>query len=48
MIHGYFPSNNDLSSFLVDRLAYIEGITEVNTSLVLEIHKQSFDWGVGT
>ena len=48
VIHGYFQSNDDLSSFLVDRLAYIEGITQVNTSLVLDICKRSFDWGVGT
>ena len=46
VVHGYFPSNNDLSSFLVDRLAYIQGITQVNTSLVLGICKQRFDWGV--
>ena len=48
VIHGYFPTNEDLSSFLVHKLAYIEGITQVNTSLVLDICKLRFDWEVGT
>ena len=48
VMHAYFPTNDDLSSFLVHKLAYIDGITQVNTSLVLDICKQSFDWGVAT
>lgn len=43
---GYFASNQDLSRFLVERLAKIEGIRDISTSLILRVAKQSFTWGV--
>lgn len=39
-------SNHDLADFLLDYLAKIEGITETQSSLIVRIYKQSWDWGV--
>jgi Lrp/AsnC family transcriptional regulator for asnA, asnC and gidA len=39
-------SNHDLAEFVLGYLASIEGIIDTETSLVLRIYKQSWDWGV--
>lgn len=39
-------SNHDLAEFLLDYLAKIEGITETQSSLIVRIYKQSWNWGV--
>ncbi len=46
IIQAYFPKNEDLASFVVNQLTKIDGVREVNTSLILGVYKQSFDWGV--
>jgi Lrp/AsnC family transcriptional regulator, regulator for asnA, asnC and gidA len=39
-------SNHELAEFLLGHLSTIPGIYETETSLVLRIYKQSWDWGV--
>ncbi len=39
-------SNHDLATFLLEDLAAIDGILDTETSLVLKIYKQTWDWGV--
>lgn len=39
-------SNHELADFLLGYLSMIPGIRETETSLVLRIYKQSWDWGV--
>jgi Lrp/AsnC family transcriptional regulator for asnA, asnC and gidA len=39
-------SNHELAEFLLGYLSTIPGIHETETSLVLRIYKQSWDWGV--
>lgn len=39
-------SNHELAEFLLGYLSTIPGIQETETSLVLRIYKQSWDWGV--
>ena len=39
-------SNHELAEFLLGYLSTIAGIYETETSLVLRIYKQSWDWGV--
>jgi Lrp/AsnC family transcriptional regulator, regulator for asnA, asnC and gidA len=39
-------SNHELADFLLGYLSRIPGILETETSLVLRIYKQSWDWGV--
>ena len=46
IVHGLFPSNEDLARFILEDLSTIEGVREINTSLLLRIYKQSFEWGV--
>ncbi len=46
MIRAYFPDNSCLSRFITKQLSRIEGITEINTALVLDVYKETFDWGV--
>ncbi|HLS89236.1 MAG TPA: Lrp/AsnC family transcriptional regulator [Sphingobacteriaceae bacterium] len=43
---GYFSSNRELARFITDELSRIEGITDTNTSVVLEIYKDSFEVGL--
>lgn len=43
---GYFSTNRELASFITEELAKIEGITDTNTSVVLEIYKDSFEVGL--
>lgn len=43
---GYFSSNRELARFITDELSQIDGITDTNTSVVLEIYKDSFDVGL--
>ena len=46
IVQGVFPSNEELSRFILEELSTIEGIREINTSLLLRVYKQSFEWGV--
>ena len=46
IMEGYWANNQELSHFLTRDLAKVEGIREYNTSLVLRILKQAYDWGV--
>lgn len=46
IIVGYFASNQELARFVTEELASIEGITDTNTSVVLEIYKDSFEVGL--
>ncbi len=46
IVQGVFPSNQDLSRFILEDLSAVEGIREINTSLLLRVFKQSFEWGV--
>lgn len=46
MMQAYFRNNDDLSTFLITRLTKIDGVIEINTSLILGVFKQTFDWGV--
>ncbi|MBX5465218.1 MAG: Lrp/AsnC family transcriptional regulator [Clostridia bacterium] len=46
LVEAYFASNEELSRFLIEDLAGIEGIVDTATSLELKIYKQSFAWGV--
>lgn len=39
-------TNHDLAEFVLGYLAQIQGIQATETSLVLRIYKQSWDWGV--
>jgi Lrp/AsnC family transcriptional regulator, regulator for asnA, asnC and gidA len=39
-------SNHELAEFLLKYLAKIEGVLDTETSLVLRIYKQSWNWGV--
>lgn len=46
IMEGYWANNQELSNFLLTELAKVQGIREYNTSLVLDIKKQAYDWGV--
>ncbi len=46
VMQAYFQNNGDLSLFLVNTLNKIDGVKKVNTSLILDVCKQDFDWGV--
>lgn len=46
IVQGLFPSNEALARFILEDLSAIEGVREINTSLLLRIYKQSFEWGV--
>lgn len=46
IMEGYWANNQELFSFLTGELAQVSGIREYNTSLVLQIVKQAYDWGV--
>lgn len=43
---GYFSSNQELAEFVTEDLARIGGITDTNTSVVLEIFRDSFQVGL--
>ncbi|MDI3316723.1 MAG: Lrp/AsnC family transcriptional regulator [Bacillota bacterium] len=46
LVEAYFASNEELSRFLIEDLAAIDGIVDTATSLELRIFKQSFTWGI--
>ena len=46
IVVGYFSSNQELAEFVSGELARIDGITDTNTSVVLEIYKDSFEVGL--
>ncbi|MBX6379005.1 MAG: Lrp/AsnC family transcriptional regulator [Clostridia bacterium] len=43
---GYFASNQELSQFIIEELGQIPGIKETTTTLVLQIYKQSLQYGL--
>lgn len=46
IMEGYWANNQELSHFLTTELAGVQGVREFNTSLVLKLVKQAYDWGV--
>jgi len=44
MIEALFPSNSELLTFLRDSLAYIPGVTKIETNIQLQILKRSYEW----
>lgn len=46
LLVGYFSSNRELAQFVTEELAKIDGILDTNTSVVLEIFKDSFEVGL--
>lgn len=45
VIVGYFSDNQDLARFVLRDLARVSGLRRVNTSILFDIPKQSYDWG---
>ncbi|WP_209123482.1 Lrp/AsnC family transcriptional regulator [Alkalihalobacillus sp. BA299] len=41
-------SNQDLYRIIKEEISKIDGIELIDTSMILEIYKQSYDWGVKT
>jgi Lrp/AsnC family transcriptional regulator, regulator for asnA, asnC and gidA len=41
-------TNTDLYRVIKEEFSKIDGIESTESSMFLEIHKQSYDWGVGT
>lgn len=46
IVEGYFRGNEELSRFLLEDLRKVDGIVDTQTSLLLRLVKQSYDWGV--
>jgi len=46
LIEVYTSSNNELYRIINEKLGQIEGIKEFETSVLLEVHKQSYDFRV--
>jgi len=46
IMEGYWADNQELFRFLTQELAKVEGIREFSTSLLLQVKKQTYDWGV--
>lgn len=46
IIEGYWADNEQLSNFLLKELRTVPGVNGPQTSLLLRIVKQSYDWGV--
>jgi len=46
LIEVVAASNHELAEFVLVYLASIQGILETDTSLILRIYKQSWNWGV--
>lgn len=45
MAVGFFPSNEQMRSFLLETLAPIEGVLETQTFLIMKTAKRSYRWG---
>ncbi|HEX6988502.1 MAG TPA: Lrp/AsnC family transcriptional regulator, partial [Bacillota bacterium] len=45
VVVGYFADNQDLARFVVRDLARVPGVRRVNTSVLFDIPKHSYDWG---
>jgi Lrp/AsnC family transcriptional regulator for asnA, asnC and gidA len=43
---AWFESLDDLQTFLVERLAPVEGITRMETTTVVKMVRYAYDWGV--
>lgn len=46
IVYAFFADNRELAEFLLEDLSKIEGITNTQTSLVLQIYKQDFEIGL--
>ena len=46
IVYAFFSDNREMASFLLEELSQIEGITNTQTSLVLDIYKQDFAIGL--
>lgn len=46
IIEVYTASNNELYELIREKLGKIKGIEGMETSILLEVHKQSYDFGV--
>jgi Lrp/AsnC family transcriptional regulator for asnA, asnC and gidA len=46
VIEAWFSSNEELRSFLHDRLFKIEGVTRTESLQVLKMIKYTYDWGI--
>lgn len=46
ILECYFPSRRELNEFLTDQLAHIPGVKDRTISLLLDIYKEAFDWGL--
>ncbi len=44
LLEAYFPSMRNLHAFITEELARIEGVERVETAIVLDLAKHSFDW----
>lgn len=48
LLAGYFRDNHDLGDFIVNRLGHLDGVNTIRTSLVFNLAKQTYDYGVKT
>ncbi|HHV79433.1 MAG TPA: Lrp/AsnC family transcriptional regulator [Firmicutes bacterium] len=46
IIEGLWADNEQLSDFLLNQLCKVPGVKDIQTSLLLRIVKQSYDWGL--
>lgn len=46
IIEGMWSSNEELSDFILNGLCKVPGVTVSQTSLLLRIVRQTFDWGI--
>src|SRR5699024_5953407 len=46
LVEVYTTSNSELYRIIKDELSKIDGIIEVESSVLLEVYKQSYDFGV--
>jgi Lrp/AsnC family transcriptional regulator for asnA, asnC and gidA len=44
IVEAFFPDHKDVLDFITRRLGSMEGIRDVNTSLILEIKKFKYEW----
>lgn len=46
LLELYTSSNDELYKIINGKLGVIDGIKEIETSIILKVHKQSYDFGV--
>ncbi len=44
LLEAYFPSMRHLHEFITEELAQIEGVERVETAIVLDLAKHTYDW----